>query len=147
MNRLSCLVSLVITLAAGSLGLAGCDNGDVGVRCSVPDGSIEESSSAFVISQSYECQDRLCVARSGTSTAIPRCTKTCGGDGDCPGAGPNCKEGFLCRVAAIKAGLLTQLDCCKLCLCKDDLSVEERQRDINAETCEQEGTQPHCPSI
>lgn len=147
MNRLPGYLPLVLGLAVFGSALSGCNGDDVGVRCSVPDDGTSTSSSAFTIAQTNECEKRLCVARSGTATAVPRCTKVCSSDGDCPGSGPNCNEGFICRVAAVKAGQLTQLDCCKLCLCKDDLSVEERQTDLNAQTCEQEGIVPNCPSF
>lgn len=137
-------VTLATLALVGLMSLAGCDDDDVGVLCSGPRGG-DDTGSSFLISQSLECRKRLCVLKEGATNPKSRCTRVCESDGDCPEEGPNCNEGFLCRVAT-QVNILG-LQCCKLCICMDDLSLEERERDVQEQACKEQGIEPKCPKL
>lgn len=144
-TRPTAVFGILALLTVGTTLLAGCDDDDVGVLCESSETSSEEDSSDFVITQSLECKQRLCILKEGAADPQARCTRVCESDGDCPGKGPNCDEGFLCRVGT-QLNILG-LQCCKLCICKGDLSLEERETDLQAQQCEEAGIKPSCPSL
>ena len=151
--RRSFLPRVVALTVAGVVAVAvanGCEDGDVGIRC--PSGEVDPGSSAqaeeqgtFSVSYALECRSRICALRKSAETPVPRCTKLCQGDGDCPSQGPNCRQGFACRVGGVK--VYPGLDCCKLCVCKDDLSVEELQSDPQDEICQRTTTERRCTAF
>jgi len=147
MQRIALSLGFVLLVATGfgAMLLSGCEDEDVGIRCDSAGTQGGAGGAGLIISQALECRSRLCVFKEGVTNAVPRCTKVCEENSDCPDEGPNCTEGFVCRVGSITK--LAGTRCCKLCICKDDLSASERQRDTQAETCAAEGIEPLCPNI
>lgn len=137
---------LLVVLTAAML--AGCDDDDVGIQCETPVGGAPQGGSetgGFTIEQSLQCRSRLCITDQQSVNPTPRCTQVCESDGDCPSEGPNCAEGFLCRVGTSLN--ILGLRCCKLCICKDDLSVQEREEDATAQRCEDLNIEASCPEL
>jgi hypothetical protein len=144
-SLISAAMLALITVAS----LGACDDDDVGIECEGGGGATtstgEGDTGGFEITQSLDCESRICITDKQSVNPIARCTRLCSDDGDCPSEGPNCTEGFLCRVGT-RVDILG-LGCCKLCICKDDLSQAERERDDQAQRCEDQGIEPQCPEL
>ena len=138
------LIGWVLSVLVACATSASCSDEDVGVRCKGSLASGSTQTGAFVVTQTTECQSRVCIETQGIQNPVPRCTKFCESDGDCTEQGPNCAEGFLCRVGAVN---LTGLGCCKFCICKSDLTQAQRDRDEQAAVCEAQGVVPTCPQL
>jgi hypothetical protein len=142
----SVIATFVACLLTVSLvGLTGCVEDDVGVRCELNDWdpTSDETNTQLGL-QALECESRICVAyrggRSRDSEGIltgPRCTKPCESDDDCPQEAISGCSKFVCRIGARVGGV----SCCKFCVCDDDASGS----DPDADFCSDKPVK--CPNI
>lgn len=132
---------------------SGCSEEDVGVPCCLkgrdPAGACippEKTATVTINAQALDCRSRLCI-RYGAhekENAKSLCTSPCESADDCPESGPTCSEGFACVYGQTVEG---GLQCCKLCVCKSDVLIDENGQviDSQAKTCANKTSM--CPNI
>ncbi|MFH1132816.1 MAG: hypothetical protein V1754_15895 [Pseudomonadota bacterium] len=114
---------LIPVFAALLLVMGACEEEDVGIECQMA--GIGDGKKTLIDAQALDCRSRLCLYWGNSQDKEKAfCTQTCKTESDCPDETVGCPEGYgyACRYG-MNVG--DALRCCKVCVCKRDVSDEE----------------------